>query len=280
MSWFLPEHITHLYYAPVYRELPQRHRMRYNQLFGCYFNEQVIFFELTLAHYLNSVLGQGCVEGALAAEVSSLLDSERRHTEMYRALNRSVEPGLYRDGDFHFIRAPRWVERVARRAMDAPRCFPLFLWLILLQEERSVYYSKEILRQRKRLDPRFVEVNRLHMVDESAHVNVGEALLQALWDRNRAWVRAVNARLFAWVVGEFFGAPKRSGVNVVRELEREFPEIRPRLPEILDQVRALRSDPRFLRNQYSRTIVPKSFARFDRFPEFRGLGRVMPGYLR
>ena len=42
---FVCETVTPLYYCPVYRELPEAARRRYNQLVGLFTNEIVTFFE-------------------------------------------------------------------------------------------------------------------------------------------------------------------------------------------------------------------------------------------
>ncbi|MGH9723180.1 MAG: diiron oxygenase [Bryobacteraceae bacterium] len=276
--WFLPEHLTHLYYAPPYDTLTPEQRLRYNQLFACYFNEQLMFFELNLIWYLRAILSDARVTQDLCEGVRALIVSEERHTAMYRALNRDAEPERYAGGDFYFIRVPRWGTAILRGSMRAPRLFPLYIWLMLLEEERSLYYSREILAHRTELDPRFVQVNTAHMQDEAEHVDVNERLLDLYWDRSHAWIRNANARLFEWLVDEYFNAPKRAGVAVVRELVGEFPDLGPRRDEMVSAIRALRSNDVFHRNQYSRAIVPRVFAHFDRRPEFKSIGRVLRGY--
>jgi hypothetical protein len=194
-----------------------------------------------------------------------------------------VEPrrrtALIRNSDFYFVRLPGWSDRLLMSASNRPELFPSFLWLILLQEERSVYHSKEILRCSAELEPQFVKVNTMHMADESEHVDVGESLLEILWDQNRRWVRSLNSRLLAFILSEFCSTPKRSGVRVMRQLIQDCPDLQPRADELMNQFRALGKNSEFHRNLYSRTIVPKAFARLDRFSEFRKLGKSMPGYI-
>ena len=47
--WFVCPTLTPLYYAPVYRDLDQRHQRRYNQLTALCFNELIAFFEESFA---------------------------------------------------------------------------------------------------------------------------------------------------------------------------------------------------------------------------------------
>jgi hypothetical protein len=65
----------------------------------------------------------------------------------------------------------------------------------------------------------------------------------------------------------------------VQELASEFPELRERLPEVRKQVAALRRYERYQLSLYRREITPRSFARFDRWSEFRVMQRAIPDYL-
>jgi len=117
----------------------------------------------------------------------------------------------------------------------------------------------------------FVEAHRRHLADEAKHVQWDEELLDALWRRAHPLLRGLNAKLFAWMLEEFFGAPKRAQLRVLDELVRELPELRGRLPEMRSQVLALSRDEAYRKTLYSREIVPRTFARFDDCPEFRAL---------
>src|SRR5206468_891089 len=81
----------------------------------------------------------------------------------------------------HFVRIPAFWTGVMRWAVSHPVSLPLFLWLMLLQEERSLYYSRAYLRSATPLEPAFVETHRRHMADEAHHVRWDEELLDALW---------------------------------------------------------------------------------------------------
>src|SRR5262249_50265403 len=109
------------------------------------------------------------------------------------------------------------------------------------------------------------------------HVRWDEELLDTLWLRARPFRRAVNARLFAWMLEEFFGAPKRAQLGVLAELARESRELRGRLPEMRRQMLALGRDEAYREPFSPREIAPRPFARFDQCPEFRPLS--LCGYL-
>ena len=163
-------------------------------------------------------------------------------------------------------------------ATQHPRLFPMFLWLMLLQEERSLFYSRRVIAQREELEPHFVKTHRTHLADEVGHVRWDEELIEALWQRANPFLRNVNARLFGWMLGEFFNAPKRAQLNVVHELAREFPVLSEVEPEMQRQLLALSEDGCYQMSLYSREIVPRTFARFDESAELQSLELI--GYRR
>jgi hypothetical protein len=268
---FIPAELTPLFHTPVYRELTEAQRLRYNQLHALYFNEQIQFFETALGRPILSALLREPWPDRLADGLRQFQADELQHTEMFRRLNRLAAPRLYGGGDLRFVQIPAFWTAVMRWAVDHPVSLPLFLWLMLLQEERSLYYSRAYIRNQASLEPLFVETHRLHLADEARHVRWDEELLDALWLRTSPLLRALNARLFAWMLEEFFGAPKRAQLRVVEELAREMPDLREHLPEMRCQLLALSRDETYRKTLYSREIVPRTFARFDECPELRGL---------
>ena len=247
-------------------------------LHALYCHEQIAFFEVSLAaNVLGALLREPETRG-LADALRDFIAEEKRHTEMFRAVNRLAAPDLYAAGDAHFLRLPA----AARAALDfvsrRPRIFPLLLWLMLLQEERALYFGGEFLRNAEALDPLFVETQRRHLADEAGHARCDAELLDRLWPRTHATLRALNARLLGWLVGEFFGPPKRASWRVFEQLAREFPDVRPLLPQLRREMLALRGDAAWLDTLYSRRTVPRTFARFDACPEFASLAGVLPGY--
>jgi hypothetical protein len=278
--FFLPEAFTPLYHAPVYADLTPQQQRRYNQLYALYFNEQITFFETSLADSVLLPLAQSGLPHSLARALATFVEEESRHTCMFRALNRRCAPDLYARDDFHFIR----LSSVHRRTLDwiarRTRRFPLVLWLMLLQEERSMFYARTILRDREQLEPHFVDVHRVHLADEADHVRWDEELLDHIWGACPRLQRHLNAELFRWMVGEFFNTPKRGGLRVIDRLVDEFADLRPRRSELRRQVLDLARSPAYHRSLYSRDIVPRTFARFDRHAEFSRLGRTLYGYDR
>jgi len=268
---FIPEEFTPLYYTPSYGVLTEAQRLRYNQLQAIYVNEQIIFFETAIGRNVLEALLRLSLPSQLTKGLRQFVEEEQQHTEMFRRLNQQCAPQFYRAGHFYFIEPPPAWMAVLTWATRHPGLFPMFLWLMLLQEERSLFYSRKVIAQREELEPFFVKTHRTHLADEVGHVRWDEELIEALWQRAHPLLRKVNAQLFDWMLREFFSAPKRAQLRVVQELTREFPVLSALEPEMQRQLLALSRDRSYQRSLYSREMAPRTFGRFDESPEFRSL---------
>jgi hypothetical protein len=276
--WFLPEHITHLYYSPVYATLSRAQKLVYNRLHACYHCEVCSFLETELPRYYLEAASARHIPSRLMGEARALADSEKRHSAAFRALARELSPALYSGKEYVFAGPFLRASLLFRTMLNWPALRPMLLWIALIQEERGVFFSEEILRQAERLDSRMVDWQQEHLADETGHLSLGEALLPLYWDGSPLWVRHLSGGLLRLVLREFLSAPKRSGVHVIEYLVKECPELRPRKDELIKAMRGLDHNPEFHHSLYSRSIVPKTFRLFDRYPEFRDLGRSVRGY--
>jgi len=275
---FIPEQLTPLYHTSGYSRLSDAQRLRYNQLHASYFNEQTIFFESAMAqHILRGLLSRRLPDG-VANGLRTSMSEEAQHSELFRDLNRKCLPQHYANGDFHFISIPLLASVCLGQWVRHPRFFPFFIWLLLIQEERALFCAKAFLDDAGELEPNFVAIQRRHLADEVNHIQSDEALLDWTWQTTGKLSRGINARLFAWMMGEYFTTPKRSGLRVVAELVKEFPVLQPRWPELRDEVLQLSHNREFNLLSYSRNVTPKTFARFDQWLEFRSLNKVLAGY--
>lgn len=276
---FLPEALTPLFHTPAHVELTPHQRLRYNQLHGLYVHEQVLFFEESLAERVLGALLTLPLPDGLPEALRRFREDEAAHSIMFRALNRELAPGLYAEADYHFIPAARTGGRLLAAFGRHPRWFPMLLWLMLMLEERSLHFGREIVRESGALEPRVVETQARHLRDEAHHVRWDQAVLDWLWPRTERPLRRLNAVVFTWLVGEFFSVPRRGSLAVLAELTRQCPELEARRPTLARQLRALAGRPDFHASLYSRRIVPQTFRRFDRWPEFARVGRVLGAYV-
>src|SRR5579863_10074370 len=92
---FIPEELTPLFYVTWYGRLSPEHRLRYNQLQALYMNEQILFFETKLGPgVMGALLTEPWPDG-FVNELQQFWDEERRHSEMFRQLNRRCAPEFY-----------------------------------------------------------------------------------------------------------------------------------------------------------------------------------------
>jgi hypothetical protein len=275
---FVPDHVTALYFTNAFQLLSERQRVRYTQLHGCYVNEQIMFFERAL---VPSALGDPeryHLPEHLRTAMKSFLEQEQRHAAMFEALNRRCAPELYADTDFYFIR-PRMAWNTILRIMAREiQLFPVFLWLMLLQEERSIAWSRALLTAHDRLDGRFVDVYRLHLAEEVQHVRWDELMLDHFWPRTRPWLKPLNARLLGWFIREFQTVPKRAGVRIIRRLVREFADLEIHRRRMECELQQLARNTPYLDSLYGRDITPRTYARFDRTPDFAVREGIIHGY--
>jgi hypothetical protein len=275
---FIPERLTPLYHTGAYAQLSDVQRLRYNQIHASYFNEQTIFFESVMAQYILRCFVLRKLPNDLAEGLQTFIAEEGEHSKMFRELNRQCLPEIYEARDFHFINVHFFPSMCLRHWVKRARWFPFFLWILLIQEERALFCAKEFLNEADDLEPHFVATQRRHLADEVGHVQWDEELLDWIWPRTGKTWRGINAHLFMWMMGEYFTTPKRSGLRVVSELVKEFPALQPLWPELRNQMLQLSHNQEFNLLCYSRVVTPKAFARFDQWPEFRSLSKVLSGY--
>jgi hypothetical protein len=276
-KFFIAEEFTPLFHTPEYRLLPDAARLRYNQLHALYFNEQIAFFEQEMLSPALRGLLRCRLPAELAKSVQIFHDEEQQHSAMFRALNRRCAPGFYARSHYHFISITRPLRALLRAVSGRPREFPLIVWLALMHEERSLFFSTNYVKNAGKLETHFVATHRAHLTDEVGHVGWDGELLDWLWPLTGRTIRSANVRLLVWMVGEFFLLPKRSGLRVVAQIAREFPHLDS--AALLRAMSGLKSNGEYLCSLYSREMTPRTFARFDALPEFALIGQTLPGYV-
>jgi len=275
---FIPEFITPLSYTRIYRELSDEQRLRYNQLYASNFHEQFMSLEKVLIEHLLQPLIQRFQGEKLAEHLIDFRNEEIKHTAMFHDLHVRSEPHLYKNHDFYFLRMPKYLRWALHQVGKRADMFPFCLWLTIIEEERTIYYSKRYLEEADTLEPNYVAAHRIHLADEVGHVRRDKELLDRLWPKRSQFWRNSNARIFSAILSEYFNVPKRGGWRVVQELFQEFPELSKKRIQIKHELCALEADENFLPTLYTREMVPNTFALLDQWPEFGFLTQVLPGY--
>jgi P-aminobenzoate N-oxygenase AurF len=280
--WFVCPTLTPLYYAPIYQELDEPHRRRYNQLTALSFSELIAFFETTFAASVLAALAKSRrnePDRGLTDCLESFIAEERHHTEWWRRLNRLSDPELYRDADEAIIRPSGWAKLLLRQVTRRPQLFPMAFWVMLILEERSLEISRRCMRSGDHvIEPRYRAIYRAHLAHEVRHVQIDWHLIERYYAGRSAMLRRINARMLLTAVAHFFLPPTRAAVRVVGRLVEEHPELEPIAATMRRQLVDVGSEPAYHEMMYSRESTPIAFLLFDRFPELHSMRRVLLSY--
>ncbi len=281
---FFPARLTALAHTPSWTLLEKRHQLRYSQLYALYHNEQTVFFEEMLAtRLLPAFYHRPDLIGAdLAADLRRFEAEETRHSRWFRELNHRVDPKRcpLEEGSYAFVPAGKGTRALTGWIARRPFAFPCWIWLVLLQEERSIAVSRECLRIGENIEPAFAALHRKHMADEIDHVQWDIKLVERVWLPMPPWKRRVHALVFGRMMAEFFTAPKRSAKSVLRAFIDEFPELVSMEHQMFRELAELAKSISYHASLYSRETTPRCFALFDELPEFRDIGCALPAYQR
>lgn len=269
--FFVPESFTQLYHTPFYRELSHTQRLRYNQLYGLRNNELFMLFEegFTRRVILKLTSASTSTDPLLSECLILMLEEESSHHRMFLDFNRRLLPELYEDGRGYFARAGRLEEYLLRAITGRPARWPFMLWLILLLEEFSTAFSRLLIEREhaEALSPDYVELHRLHLLDESRHVALDKALVERHLEGLPDWRTSLNGFVFRVLVNEVL-APKRSGLRVLRRLVSEFPELTDSLPQMEKAIRDLRHDPGIYSMVMDPEALPLTHSLLATYPDF------------
>ena len=281
---FYPAEHTVLYFTSVWQKLSPAQQLRYTQLYGLYVNEQTEFFEESLARTVLPALYQNPsrIGKKLAESLKEFEADERRHTDWFRQLNHQIDPDLFSlaPNTYHFIKIPRWQTKLTEILSRQPWLLPCWVWVMLIQEERSIFISQSCIDPRAGIEPHFVELHRKHLADEVHHVRWDIELIDVIWRKRSPAIRSANAGLFKWMMAEFFTAPKRAARAVVNQLVKEHAELSAIHGTFLKELDELRHDRAYHASLYDRKKLPRTFELFDRSPEFARLGDILLAYDR
>jgi hypothetical protein len=277
---FFCETLTPLYYTASYARLSPEHRRRYNQLTGMLSNELTLRLETTFVDSaLNAVTRHPAIDSELTFAVQRFRDDETQHAESWRRLNRLSEPDWYRTDGPRLVRVSPIIDRMARALARVPDLCPLVFWIQLAQEEHSIEISRRCLRMPPDvLEPRYAAVYGEHLRDEVRHVQIDCHLIERFYGAQSLTARRVTARIFRWILANLFLRPARSAVRIVEVLASEHRELRPQLPQMVRELRALTTNDGYQQMMYSRQTTPLTFELFDAFPEFHSMSRVLSAY--
>lgn len=275
-----PEGLGALWFLPSFASLAPNERLRCNQLHALGVCEQFVWFEQQLIRAVGNVLRAGGLPATLQEALGHFLSEERKHIAMFWRLLEKSAPRWYA------TRAPRLfgVSRVQQFAMDRmtahPRTLLAWIWLAVLVEERTLFFSREHMRSARTaagsIDALHARVHEFHFRDEARHYHLDQHLLTWLYDPEPRWKKDLAAAMF-YAMMRAYVAGARTATRILEQLGREFPHLHaallPRLRAELGQV-ARRED--YHRRLFSRAALPHSFALLAEYREHERLWDLFP----
>jgi len=267
-GYFMPPELTPLYQTTIYRELSEAERVSYNQLHALYFHEQIIFFEQSIICPALASVRATCDDAGLRDSIGQFITEENKHSMRFREVLQQTASEMYQDSPRYFIRNNPAEIAGLNWCVTHPRLFPMYLWLILLLEERAMYCSRVFLTREEDSSAPFFLVQRQHLADEVDHVQWDEQVIGAIWPETSSWLRKLNVRLMDWMLREFIVAPKRAAVRVLDALVVLHPSLNPRLPRLKRELRELGQTPQFQQSIFCAPVAPRSERLMAKYPEF------------
>jgi hypothetical protein len=264
----MPPELTPLYHTIVYGELDERERLSYNQLHSLYFHEQIIFFEQSIICPAIAAVGYTCGKAELRESIKQFIAEENIHSARFHEALRAIAPEMYKSSPRYFIRNSSLETAGLNWCVSRPRLFPMYLWLILILEERAMYCSRVFLNHEEAASGPFFQIQRQHLADEVDHVQWDEAIITEVWGNTPAWLRNLNVKLMDLMLREFIVAPKRAAVRVLDALVGRHPMLTQILPRLKRELRDLGQSPEFQRSIFCAPVAPRSERLMAKHPEF------------
>ncbi len=278
-KYFVCPETTPLFYTSLYTDLPREIQLRYNQLTAMANNEITAYFESSLINILSAIQNKYSLDPHLNQYLDYFCEEERDHIQMWLELNAHCWPEVYQEQSAKFVKQPRWTQPLLRWSSTKKSLWPLLLWIMILQEERSVDVAVRSLRMEpEQLEPQFRKVYQHHSADELGHIHADWHLIEMIYSKLSALKKKLYARTFRWAVKEFLITPARLGVEVIKSLIQEFPDLRTQYSLIKEEYSRLDENSDYQEMMYSRSNHPITFQLFDSIKEFHCMESILLHY--
>jgi para-aminobenzoate N-oxygenase AurF len=267
---FLCPSLTPLFYTPIWKELSPEIQLRYTQLSALSFNELIAWFEEGFSSTLVALQQSDRIPQELKALLPGFIEDERRHQDIWWALNRCTDPQRYARNTAVITRIAPVARTLMKWLASHPLEYPVAVWVMLILEEHGNEIARRCATRRpNEIEPHFAAAYLGHVRDETRHVQIDWHLIDSLWPHLKGWRRFLNVWLFRWIIRRLLFRTENAAISVAEELIRERPVLRPLLPRIQAELRAVSDRPEFRATLFSAESSPITFHLLGRFPELR-----------
>lgn len=267
---FIPDRLTPLPFTPVWSQLRPHEQLRYNQLHGLYYHEQIIFFEQGLIVPLLRAAQPRIHDRELRDSIDEFIAEEHAHSAAFHRLLSELRPEWYKISRRHFITVNPLAGTVFATMVRYPQVFPFLIWLVQLLEERTMFASRLYLTQEEIFPANIVAIQRWHLADEADHVRWDAALIAQFWAGAPTWLRRLNAHLLDRMLAEFIALPRRAALRVIDALAKDIPNLSVPPTQLKTALKALARRDDFRAAVFGRDAVPRTWKQASHAPDLHG----------
>ncbi len=264
---FIPERLTPLPFTAVWHELQPAEQLRYNQLHGLYYHEQIIFFEQTMIVPLLRAAHPHVADVALRASLDTFIAEENTHSQRFHTLLADLRPEWYARDWRHFVAAGAVGKAGLAAMVRHPRVFPFLIWLVQLLEERTMFASRLYLLDAALFPQAIIGVQRQHLADEAGHVQWDQALIKQFWGETPAWLRRINTHLLNGMLSQYIALPRRAALRVIDALANDLPALSVPPARLKTALRSLAHQADFRSVVFGRDAVPRTWRQASMAPD-------------
>ena len=270
-----PESITPWFYLPTYKKMSKPLQRRYNQLYALGINEIFTLFESDFVFQILSRLKEkNKLSDKQKIALHYFCQEEVKHSEMFKQLNLSVEPEKYKNETYILInKRSKWGKKFLQMITHWPHFFLMWVWMAIFFEERTVMYAKEYLKDPEtQLSPVFKEIHKLHMIEETRHVQMDEILINLFYKKSNFFIKKIAAVMFKKIIADF-SAPRKMSYSIAEILKQEFTDTISiaQIEDILNELPLLKNNSDFQNKMFGEQAAPRTRALTLQYPELAGI---------
>lgn len=258
---------------PSFAILPEPLQRRYNQLYALGANEVFAVFEVDFICDILVKLSKTLDPNSdLFRSLQNFRLEEIKHAQMFHSLNQAACPEYYQKNSYFLSRAAHPMGLLTLKAVKTfPEIFGLWVWIALFFEERSLVYSKHyLLSENSSLNSHFREIHKLHMLEETHHVQLDEVFVHHFYVPLSPWKRNLTAKMLKSMLASY-AAPRRMSFAIAGVLQREFPQFQTEIRQCLKELPLLKDNKDFYRRTMGPAVTARTRKLLAQFPELKSI---------
>lgn len=277
--WF-PEHLTPLYYLPIYQKLNHQEKLIYNHYFALLVAEQSVLLEDVLSLLIKqSAIPQNSLELKVEFQkgVNFFVNEEITHTQNFWKLLHHSSSEYNGQKKYLFYKPHPILLFAVKLLLKIPGLSVFWSWLALFAEEKFLVNYREMNRFKEIMDPTHFAIQYAHMLDEARHVQMDELFINSIWDKTPGWLRSINRLILGKVLNSFL-VGSNSAKGLWKEITKRHPEMKKFDNEVYAQIKTIKSNPGYQEVVCSRKNATRIYRLFDERKEFHHFGKYLPLY--